>query len=377
VIKTTLAQANRFVLQKNFLADTRAADTGELCRQLAGLPAEPQLTPFLAAFVRLDDFLPARLIQPNTLIPGLLLRSTRYLLPLDIFPTWFAATVRQRNQFFNAEFRRWGIESNEIIEQLGAEILRVLGDDSATAAEISGRLPGTRQLTQTSRGGRVSTTTDAELALRWLVGSGQLVELAAGLPLQPAEPQFARLPAQYPAINLTDLSGEAEAQRAVVRAYLAAFGPATQADISFWTGFGKSETARATGALAAETVLTLVPGIPGMLLLLKEQAEALQGIPPNPTEPLVNVLPADDPYLTAHRASRSRYFADQSLQRQVFRSSGAAKPSVLVDGQVVGTWQITETGGVDWQPLADVDRALQPAIETELARVGGFVAGLK
>jgi hypothetical protein len=177
----------------------------------------------------------------------------------------------------------------------------------------------------------------------------------------------------YPDLNLAAAPGEAEAQAALVQAYLAAFGPASEADISFWTGFGKSVTGRAIGALAAKTTLTLVEGIPGMLLLLKEQAEALPTTQPS-TRPIINVLPADDPYTTAHRASRTRYFGDQKLQRHVFSSSGAAQPAILVNGQIVGIWQWSEENHqITWRLLTQVDAALLPLIQAELDRIATFI----
>jgi hypothetical protein len=182
---------------------------------------------------------------------------------------------------------------------------------------------------------------------------------------------YAPLPTWYPGLDLTTAPSEAEAQAALVQAYLAAFGPVTEADISFWTGFGKSETARAVNALASKTTLTLVEGIPGMLLLLKEQAEALQATQP-PSPPIVNILPDDDSFVTAHRASRARYFADQKLQRHVFNSSGAAQPTIVVNGQIVGTWEWADHQ-LTWRLLAEIDPTFLPLIQAEIERVGAFI----
>jgi hypothetical protein len=95
-----------------------------------------------------------------------------------------------------------------------------------------------------------------------------------------------------------------------------------------------------------------------------------------PAQPIVNALPTDDPFTTAHRASRSRYFSDQKLQRQVFSSSGAAKPTLMVNGQVTGVWAWQPDGApphLSWQLLAPVDPAIVPLIEAELAEVAVFI----
>jgi hypothetical protein len=172
---------------------------------------------------------------------------------------------------------------------------------------------------------------------------------------------------------LAAVPGEAEAQQRLVRYYLAAFGPATEADISFWTGLGKSETARAVGGLAKETTLAMVEGMPGMLLLLKNQAEALSATEP-PPEPVVNILPADDPFTTAYRASRNRYFTDPSWQRHIFNSAGAARPTLLVNGKIVGVWDgPAETGPLNWRRLAQVESGVEARIQAELEQIAAFI----
>jgi hypothetical protein len=375
MIRATQAQAAHFILSKNYLAAAKAPQLLKLIRAMIGLPGEPALTPFLAAYTRLAYFspadLPTELYQNRTLIKSSLMRSASYIVPVEDFVNWHVATARQRQQDFNSEFRLWGVDNGEV-EALEKPILAALGAGPATAETIGERLPPNlvRQLSQTSRGGRVSSTSNVALVLRWLAARGVL----GATPDESEATQliYAPLHTWYPNLNLSAAPGEAEAQAALVHAYLATFGPATEADISFWTGFGKSETARAVGNLAAKTTLTLVEGIPGMLLLLKEQTEALQATQP-PAQPIVNILPADDPFVTAHRASRTRYFSDQKLQRHIFSSTGAAQPTIIINGQIVGVWEWAENR-LDWHLLAEVDPALLPLIQSEIERVETLIS---
>jgi hypothetical protein len=384
MLRATPAQAAHFILTKNYLAAGKAVGLIPFVGELVGLPAAPALTPFLAAYTRLATFTPtnllAELYQDRSLIQSTLMRSTPYIVPVARYATLHAATARQRNQDFNSEFRLWGLDNSEV-EALERAIL-ASGDWPAPVEAISARLPPAlpREVSQTSRGGRVSTTSNVALVLRWLVAKGVLSASPAEIKDLPGfanlagltkELLYAPLAAWYPELHLSAAPGEAEAQAALVHAYLAAFGPASEADISFWTGFGKSETARAVGALAATTTLVLVEGIPGMLLLLKAQAEALQAAQPS-AQPIVNILPADDPFTTAHRASRSRYFSDQKLQRHIFNSTGAAEPAIVVNGQIVGTWAWAGSQ-LTWRLLVEIDPALLPLIQTEIERVGAFI----
>lgn len=381
MIRATQAQAAHFVLQKNYLTEP-AASVMEMIERLVGLPAKPLETPHLGALARLAAFSPADLLEPlrhdRTLIEGSLMRSQPAIVPVERFAVYHAATARQRRQSLNSEFRLWGLE-NEEIERLGAAILAVV-TEPLSVEEIAAQLPpeASRELSQTSRGGRVSTTSPVVQALRWLTATAQLAtgpEPATATDWRSEARRYAPLATWYPNLDLADAPDEATAQTSVVRDYLTTFGPASEADISFWSGFGKSETARAVNALSRETTLALVEGIPGMMLLLKSQAEALAGFE-LPAEPVVNLLPADDPFSTAHRASRSRYFPEQSWQRQVFASSGAAKPAITVNGQIVGLWQLpTAESALTWHLLGE-DLPLtqiQPRLAAEIERVSAWL----
>jgi hypothetical protein len=198
---------------------------------------------------------------------------------------------------------------------------------------------------------------------------------AGGGEWQVEEPAYAPLNYWYPQLELVAAPAEAEAQARLVRVYLGAYGPASEADISAWTGCSKSETARAVGALASQTTLVLVEGLPGAMLLLKEQEQTLAAAAPS-NEPVVNVLPADDNFVSAHRASRARLFNDQKHQRHVFSSSGAARPTILVDGQVVGVWTWSPEAGpatITWQLLVDLDPALRQRIKAEMEQTAAFL----
>jgi hypothetical protein len=380
MIRVSQAQAVRFILQKNYLAEQKATDLLPLIKDLVGLPGSSTTTPYLAAQTRLAQFKPQQLTkalsESHHLINSKLMRSTSYIVPAADYPALHRATWRQRNQALNAEFRLWAVENDEI-ERRGEAILDIIGNEPKSLAAITSHLPpdSVRELTQTSRGGRVSTTTNVELALVWLTARGVLC-IGQLRPDEPADWRtetlvYAPLREWYPDLDLSAAPGEAETQARLVRTYLAAFGPATEADISFWTGFSKSETARATNALSSETTLTMVEGIPGMLLSLKSQADILTETRVSQA-PLINILPADDPFTTAHRASRTRYFTDQKLQRRVFSSSGAAKPTIVVNGHIVGLWDQSGDKLV-WRLLTQIDPAWLALIQTKIEQVAAFI----
>lgn len=384
MIRVTQAQAAEFLLRKNHLAGAKAAHVGQAVTDLVGLPAGLTLTPFLAARSRMAGFSPdelrAELYYERRLIRAVLMRAADYIVSTADYPAWYAATRRQHNQAFNAEFRLWGLNNAEVAG-LGEAVMAAVGQAAATVQTIIDRLPEhlVKPLSRFSRGGREEQTSNVALVLRWLTARG---ELAVGLDWPPPsdnwqveELAYAPLNYWYPQVDLSTAPGEAEAQVQLVRAYLAAFGPANEADISAWTGLSKSETARAVGTLTPEMTLALVEGIPGMMLLLKEQQAALAAIEPAP-EPVVNVLPADDSFVAAHRASRARLFSDPKLQRQVFSGSGAARPTIAINGHVVGVWAWGSEAGqeqINWRLLVEVDPVSRERVQAEMERLAAFI----
>jgi hypothetical protein len=383
MIRASQAQTTRFILGKTYLTAQEETDIVTMVKRLVALPADETTAPFLALRARVANFQPddllTELYQTRRLIKRPAMRNEPGLIAVDDSPLLLIATQRQRRRVFNTEFINWDIELSEV-EALGQKILEVIGTEPTTAEAIIDRLPqeAVRELRQTSRGGRVSTMSNVTLALRWLKANGQLV-LNQALP--PADwreetPSYVPLSTWLPHLDLPADLSESEAQLHLARAYLAAFGPATEADISFWTGFSKSETQRAVNALTSETTLAMVDGIPGAMLMPKDQADTLRGIQP-PAEPVINLLPADDPFVKAHKASRARLFAEPRWQRQIFSTSDRAKPAILVDGKIMGSWAWEKTADQDkitWQLFADVEGEILSPLQIELERLAAFIA---
>ena len=385
MIRATKAQTTQFLLQKSGLTSTMPSSE-VMVRSLVALPVATAAWPFAMARARLADFAPPDLLTPlyqtRRLVQRPGVRNSLHLLHQDDFVTLHIATQRQRRQFFNAEWLKWEIDGAEI-EALGQTIIEAVGDGEIAIPQLEATLaPHSHDLTHTGRSGRAQMTTSSALALQWLTAQGQIV---CGQAIPPtdwqAEPAtIARTSTWYPQIDLTADLSEAEAQLQLVRAYLTAYGPVTEADISAWTGFGKSETQRAVSTLARETTLAMVDGIPGAMLLLKMQADQLKATQPDDA-PRIHLLAADDPYIIAHKASRARLFAEAGLaprlSRQVFNSRDQAKPTILLNGYIVGTWEWNRAEKGDdtltCSLFSELKEDLISLLEAELAQLALFL----
>jgi hypothetical protein len=153
-----------------------------------------------------------------------------------------------------------------------------------------------------------------------------------------------------------------ELMPALVRRYLAAFGPASAADFTQFTMLPRSRTREAFAALSDELVRLTGP-----------DGKELLDVPgaPLPDEDVVapsRLLGMWDLVLLGH-VDRSRVIPPE-YRTAVLRSNGDVLPTLLVDGYVAGVWRPVD-GGIEatafaplsdqaWSGLAEEARALVP-----------------
>jgi hypothetical protein len=156
---------------------------------------------------------------------------------------------------------------------------------------------------------------------------------------------------------------EVTAARAeLVRRYLAAFGPATRADISAWSGMPVRDFASGLEMLEP---LRRFRDEHGRELLDVPRAP----LPPADTHAPVRFLPKFDNVLLSF-ADRTRVLPDE-LRRAVIQG-GDVLQTFLVDGVVAGTWRV-ERGRVVVDPLAPLPRAAKRELKDEAAELEAFL----
>ena len=144
------------------------------------------------------------------------------------------------------------------------------------------------------------------------------------------EPTFVRADAYIP--RWKDLSRE-QAEDLLLRRYLKAFGPATAADFSLWTGMTIMEAREVWARQQSRLTSVRVEGWKAEIL--REDLEELTKPPLE--QPVIRLLPYFDTYLLGHK---ERDHLVPSKQRpSVYRAQGWIAPVVLVNGQVIGVWE--------------------------------------
>ena len=164
-------------------------------------------------------------------------------------------------------------------------------------------------------------------------------------------------------------AGEAEAAAHLVRAHLGAFGPASRADTSDWSG---------------QTIARLLPGYqvlkPELVEFLGPDGDILYDLrdaprPSAETPAPVRYLAKWDSLLLGHKR-RARVISDRD-RKVVIRKNGDVMESFTVDGFVAGMWAATLSGGVatlTLTPLRKLARAHLEDLVEEGERLLAFLA---
>ncbi|SHI26650.1 winged helix DNA-binding domain-containing protein [Streptomyces sp. 3214.6] len=161
----------------------------------------------------------------------------------------------------------------------------------------------------------------------------------------------------------------ADAQSELLRQWLTACGPATEADLKWWTGWRVTDVRRALTAIGARAV-TLDEGT-GYVVEGDEEPVTGAG------EPWAALLPALDPTAMGWQG-RDWYLAPE-LRPALFDYSGNVGPTVWWNGRVVGAWAQRPGGRIVWQILDEegVGGDAKAAIEAEAERLGAWLGATR
>ena len=142
----------------------------------------------------------------------------------------------------------------------------------------------------------------------------------------------------------------------LARRYFTAFSPATAADFTTWSGLASR---RAIELIGDELQAVDVDGRPGYRL---GEVEPAWG---------VRLLPGFDNYVLGYR-ERAVLLAPE-LHRNVY-DGGVIRPTVLVDGRVVGHWAVDRARRrLKLTPFERWPKKTQLGVEAEVADVGRFL----
>ena len=365
----------RLALRHRLVPSAKASDAVEAARAVVGLHATDPASVFLSAWARMRaadvTTIETELYDARRLVRMLGMRRTMFVLPADTAAVVQAACTRAVAVRLRRRLERF-IDQSGFAEdpagwltELEEATLHALEErGEAAGAELSRAVPGLREQVMVGLGtkweGRQGLTT---LVLSLLGADGRIVR---------GRPRGSWTSSQYRWVAMQDWlpdglahwSTEA-AQVELARRWLAAFGPATIADLKWWTGWSAGEVKRALTAV--RPVEVDLDGEPGLVL-------ADDVAPPELPAPWVALLPALDSTVMGW-TGRAWYLGEHAPV--LFDRSGNAGPTVWWHGRIVGGWGQRRDGEVAIRLLEDVGADARGAIETESDRLNVFLGGTR
>ena len=332
----TQRELNRATLARQLLLRRVRLPAVRAVEQVAGLQAQLASTPYVGLWTRLEGFRPEtleRALRAGTVTRGVLMRGTVHLVSTRDYGLFGTA--------LDVASPGWVTPEAEEIAKRVADSLRMYTAEPRTRVEILEWL-------EREHGIASDGTNRIWYALR----------LQARIAHAP-ETSLWRAPMHGPtfvAVEHDEVEGEA-ARGELVRRYLAAFGPATRAEIAAWSGM---------------KVRDFADRLEGLRVLRDEAGRELLDVPRGPlpgadTPAPVRFLPKFDNVLLDRRR-----VLPEEYRKLVVRKNADVQPTFIVDGLVAGIWSF-KGGRMTTEPFAPLPRAAKRELEDEAGRLAAWL----
>jgi Winged helix DNA-binding domain len=311
----TTRQLNRATLARQLLLERSHISVPEAVARLCGLQAQEPKPPFIGLWTRLAEFREAELEQAlldRAVVRATLMRGTLHLATAADYATFRAPLqpVLSRGMTGALRERAQGLEPEAVLP---------------VARELLEERPRTFDELRTSLQEAFPEVNHRAL--------GFCVRMLLPLVMVPTAdrwgfPRVADFTLAEPWIGLA--VGTDEAPEELVLRYLAAFGPASAADVQTWSGL--------------KGVKPVLDGLrPRLAVFADERGRELFDLPdaprPEPSTPApTRLLPEFDSLLLAH-ADRARVIAEEH-RPAVITKNLRVRATFLIDGFARGTWEI-------------------------------------
>jgi hypothetical protein len=356
----THRELNRALLARQLLLEPDTErDAVAAVEHLVGMQAQAPFPPYYGLWSRLDGFRPddlATLISTRNVVRIALMRGTIHLVSArDCLPLRAVMQPVLDRAFRSNQYKRLtGVD----LAELAARGRELVDGEPMTFSELgkalAERWPG-------------NPPADLAQGVRALVPLVQVPPRAvwgqSGVPRHTSAEAW--LSGGAAGVGGAAGAGGAVDHAALVRRYLAAFGPATVRDIQAWSGL--------TGLRAVVETLRSV-----LVTFRDEGGAELFDLPDAPRPPGDTPVPvrlvAEFDNLVLSHADRTRIFAGVDMAR-MYSINGIVPGSVLVDGFVAGLWRIATTRKTAtltlelWEGVPD-----RRAVTSEAERLLAFAA---
>jgi winged helix DNA-binding protein len=338
----TLRELNRATLARQLLLQRKRIGVLATIERLAGMQAQWPPSPYIGLWSRVEGFkreLLERAVRAGDVVKPTVMRGTLHLVTARDYPLFWAA-LRDMPTWYGEEHLAHAERALKRVRALAESAPLAHKDAVALLMDEGHEEQDARRIFHALRR-RAHLLHAGESAL-W---RGRPTAVFTAYPA-PAEVEV--------------LAARIE----LVRRYLAAFGPASRADIADWSGLRVSDFAAA------------LDGLEPLRRFRDDKGRELLDLPraplPTPDTPApVRFLPKWDNVLLAH-ADRRRVLPDE-LRKTVIAKNGDVTQTFLVDGVVAGSWTYDANGTVTVEPYAPLPRTARREVADEAARLEAWL----
>lgn len=346
-----------------------ARDPVDCARALVALHSSDPATVFLSVLARSPGTsvadLESALYEQRALVRILGMRRTLWVVPVEQAAVVNSSSTRA---LAGAEHRRLAslLESSGItadgslwyraISQRVLDSIEARGE--ATAREVTTDVPElAAKITVHKKDGSVAGEFGVSTRVLFLLATeGRILR---------AKPMGSWISSQYRWTTFENWLGNdlenldrGDAQDALLAQWLLAFGPGTETDIKWWTGWPVTQVRASLERVGA------------MEVSLDDAGEGfVHPADVDPVEPAsrwVALLPSLDP-TTMGWKEREWYLGAHA--DRLFDRNGNAGPTVWVDGRIVGGWAQRKTGEIVYETFDDIGSDAESAVEDEAGRL--------
>ena len=349
---------------------TPAKNVATVAGDLAGLHSSDPATVYLAAWARVEDFtaddLTRALYEDRSLVRMLGMRRTMFVVTRDDAAVMDAAATKAliapQTKRLVGLIEDTGIadDGEAWLERVGEETMQALSArGEATAAELSDDVPELKEKIRYGQG----TLGMSTRVLFLLATAGRIVRarpLGTWLSSQYRwTPTASWLAEELPAIDTETARVE------LVRHWLGTFGPGTELDLKWWTGWNLGTT-RSAIAGAGSVAVELEGSSAGLVLPDDVESESV-------SDEWLALLPALDPSVMGWK-ERGWYLGDHT--NELFDRNGNAGPTVWWNGKIVGGWAQRSDGDVVYELLEKIPKAAIAMIDAKAAELTEWLDGV-
>ena len=336
-----------------------------LARMLCGFHGQILSAAEQTAAARLDGLKPGdfeqALWEDRTLYKTWAMRGTLHILPSDQFAIWIAALSQLPRADDSASWRKYFATSTDMVDDMIRATDIALKDEIHTRESLAAAVA------------MIAKRPDLE---ERLMGSwGLFLKPSARLGhvcFAPSEGSRVRFTHPITWLPLVEDIDPEEGLRIALRQYLHTYGPTNRREFMRWFGVIKASLGdRLLSQIADETSTVRISGEAASYRVLTADVEELCAAVPSTT---VRLLPGFDQYVVnANRGIGA--ILPQEHSTDVYRAQGWISPTIVVGGQIVGTWS-HDLKSADMKcqirPFSPLDGSTTRLIETEAERWAGY-----